>query len=115
VKEPAARATDGGFPGITYTFAKLASRDETSAATRLVNGQPPAASSVRRGPMVAGRSRFFSAKCRDSGKRSVDFTVLQGNSAIEVMLVSNETRHFLVCRHAPIRREMIDKSRQVVT
>jgi hypothetical protein len=67
--------------------------------------------------MVAGRSRFFSAKCSEnhSGKRSIDFAVLEGNSEIEVMPVSNETRHFLVCRHAPIRREMIDKSRQVVT
>jgi hypothetical protein len=50
----------------------------------------------------------------DNGKRSIDFTVLQGNSAIEMILVSNDARHFFVGRHAPIWREMINESRQVV-
>ena len=62
---------------------------------------------------IAGRQAAPTC-ASDNGKRSIDFTVLQGNSAIEMILVSNDARHFFVGRHAPIWREMINESRQVV-
>jgi hypothetical protein len=67
--------------------------------------------------MVAGRSQFSPPSVAQNhfGKGFNNFTVLQGSYTIEVILGSNETRHFFVRRHAPIRREMINESRQLVT